>query len=69
LPTYNLYIEIKGREIGPIHEKCKAVEDSGNNIKLLYKEDLKNCFTYIHNKYGINSYKAHEIATLYDKDK
>lgn len=46
-----VYIEIKGYHTELVDIKAKAVENSGNIISILYKEDLQYCFDWVKNNY------------------
>lgn len=69
LPDYNLYIETKGRDIGPVYEKLEGMKLLNKNIKLLHYEDLIPCFEYVKNTYKVyyNRNKTN-LEILYDKD-
>lgn len=67
LPEYDIFIETKGRDIGPVYEKAQAVIDAGKKLKILHYEDLKECFNYITQQYNVRcSLSNNTIYTLYD---
>jgi hypothetical protein len=51
------YVEIKGRETKRDLAKYKHFP---HHLTVLYKNDLKNVFTYVINKYGLNFYQLYE---------
>lgn len=68
LPKNDLYVEIKGRDIGPVYEKAQAVLDAGDQIKILHYPELIDCFTYVCEKYNVrHSINNSTVHTLYDK--
>lgn len=56
----NNIIEIKGYWTEEVEKKKLAVINAGYNIQLLYKEDLKYCFDWVKDNYGV------PIETLFD---
>lgn len=67
LPDYNIFIEIKGRNIGPVQEKLNCVTASGNLVKILYYDDLKFCFDYVSSEYNLTySASRNTFYKLYD---
>lgn len=69
LPDYNLYIETKGRDIGPVYEKLEGMKLLNENIKLLHYEDLIPCFEYVKNTYKVYySRNKSNLEILYDED-
>lgn len=56
----NKIIEIKGYWTEEVDLKKQAVIDAGYEIEILYKNDLKYCFDWIDNEYGV------PIETLFD---
>lgn len=62
------YIEIKGRDIGPVKEKANAMYALNLNYKLLHFEDLKFVFDYVFEKYNCKISSNHSnLQSLYDK--
>lgn len=69
LPEYNLYIETKGRDIGPVYEKLEGAKSKGYEVKLLHYEDLIPCFEYVCATYNVYANKSNNtLDTLYDKE-
>lgn len=69
LSEQDLYIETKGRDIGPVYEKINAVLSAGCQIKILHYEDLKPYFDYVCKKYNVyHSLTRSTIASLYDEN-
>lgn len=69
LPDYDLYVEIKGRDIGPVYEKIEGMKVLNKNVKLLHYEDLIPCFEYVKNTYKVYySRTKTNLEILYDKD-
>lgn len=67
LPDHNVFIEIKGRDIGPVYEKLQAVLESGCSIKILHYKDLQACFDYVCKTYNVyHSLSSSNIHSLYD---
>ena len=67
LPEYDMYLEVKGRDLGPVYEKLQCVLDAGKNIQLLHYEDLIDCFNYVCSTYNVrSSISANNLFTLYD---
>lgn len=56
----NEIIEIKGYFRDSVKLKEEAVLKTGSSYKILYKEDLTECFNYVYNKY------THNLKTLYE---
>lgn len=57
-------VEIKGYWTEVVDKKKKLAESFGYRVSILYKEDLKNIFNYVEEKYGTKRFQ-----TLYDKHK
>ena len=51
LPDSNTFIELKGYKDAKVDLKLQAVVDSGNNINILYKQDLLPYFEYVGKTY------------------
>ena len=67
LADYDVFIETKGRDIGPVYEKAQAVVDAGRKIKILHYEDLTDCFRYVVETYKVRcDVSSNTIHTLYD---
>lgn len=56
----NEIIEIKGYFSDSVKLKEEAVLKTGKSYKILYKEDLTECFNYVYDKY------THNLKTLYE---
>ena len=68
LPSYDIFLEVKGRDIGPVYEKAQGVIDSGNNISILHYEDIEDCFRYVCDTYNVRcSIHENNLFILYDK--
>lgn len=67
LPEYDLFIETKGRDIGPVYEKAQGVLAAGRKIRILHYEDLVPCFNYIKETYNVStSVSTGSLYKLYD---
>lgn len=60
----NTIIEIKGYHTPLVDKKVELAKEMGYNVKVLYKQDLKEEFKWIGDKYGIKD--KTKISTLYD---
>jgi len=54
-------VEIKGYWTEAVDRKTRMAESLGYSVKVLYKDDLKNVFKYVEDKYGTKKFQ-----TLYD---
>lgn len=67
LEDHDVFIETKGRDIGPVYEKAQGVIDAGRKIKILHYEDLSECFQYVVDTYGVTcSISSNTLHLLYD---
>ena len=57
-------VEIKGYETELVNKKTSLAESFGYSVKVMYKEDLKEIFSYVESKYGTKNF-----YTLYDNYK
>lgn len=59
----NTIIEIKGYHTELVDRKAELAKSKGYNIEILYRDDLKEIFEYVSNKYNIPQSKFY---TLYE---
>lgn len=68
LPELDLYVETKGRDIGPVYEKIQGLKELNLNVVLLHREDLVLCFQHIVDTYKGTYFNAgsNNFYVLYD---
>lgn len=68
LPETNTYVELKGRDLGPVYEKVAAMNKLNVNYRLYHYDDLIEIFNYITSKYPVFiTRNTNNLDKLYDK--